>query len=630
MLAACASRPPVSPPQGTGGGAAPRDLVSNILWGDYAGSASCQRCHKAIHEAWSASPMHHMTRAPADMAAPFDGAEFRLRKDRAVMETHGDPGHESRYVRIESAQFGAHLFRVTRVIGGHHREDFAGVEVGEIGGPALVARRTERIMPVSFMLDSRTWRYKGYSVMAPERPGLRPGGVWSKTCIFCHNTVPLFSTMLGELAGPGALPYQGEIVDRLLPPSRRFRFEVTDAAGLSRAVSDELRRLGGAGEPTAAHLVDVTRARFDARHVVEIGIGCESCHGGSRAHVQNFNIAPSYEVRSPFVRQVATPGLDAKGQRAQRLTRTCARCHQVLFSRYAFTWEGALRDRDPGGSNINSGEGRDLLLGGCANAMTCVDCHDPHAPDNRARMAAIDGPAGNRICLRCHEKYATAQALEAHAHHKADGAGGVCMNCHMPKKNMSLENGLSRYHRVGSPTDRARVEGDRPIECALCHADQTVGALLTQLEKWWAKGYDRAAVVRLYGSSDARPLLSALVQGRAHEQAAALGAYRQLALPAQAGGTRTAEQLARGRALAPIIATQLLHPLPILRYYAVRALEAIFDEPSPIELYQGNDRIRDDAAAWLGKHGLAPVAAPQPAATQAPAAAPAGDDHTSD
>src|SRR5205823_14719297 len=133
---------------------------------------------------------------------------------------------------------------------------------------------------------------------------------WPKTCIFCHNTVPLLSTILGELAGPATPPYQGEIVDRLLPPARRWSFQITDDKGLAEAISAELRRLGGGGDPTARHAVDVTRARFDGRQLVEVGIGCESCHGGSRAHVEDFAVAPSYQPKSPFLRQVPVAGLN--------------------------------------------------------------------------------------------------------------------------------------------------------------------------------------------------------------------------------------------------------------------------------------------------------------------------------
>jgi predicted CXXCH cytochrome family protein len=610
LLAACAARAP-APARST---PAAGEVASNILFADYAGSEKCQRCHEEIFRSWSQSPMHHMTRHPEQASdPPFDGAEFRFKDDRARMETL----EGARYLRVESTKFGNHLYRVTRVIGGHHREDFAGVEMGA-PGPLPAGALDERVLPVSFMLDTRSWRYKGYSVMSPERPALKAGGAWQKTCIFCHNTAPLLSTILGELSGPGTPPYQGEVVDRLLPDERRWHLQISDERSLSAALGDELHRLGVGGDATPRHLVDVTRARFGARHLVEVGIGCESCHGGSRAHVENFNLAPSFELKSPFLRQQPAAGLSPSQVRAQRINRVCARCHQVLFSRYPFTWEGGLRAHvsSLGGSNINSGEARDFLLGGCSSAMTCVDCHDPHAPDNRARMDALEGGAGDRVCLRCHTKYDNVITREAHSHHRAGGAGASCMGCHMPRKNMSLDTRLSRYHRIGSPTDRARVESDRPLECALCHPDKTVGALVEKMESWWQKRYDRDALTRLYGSLEARPLEVALLSGRAHEQAAALGVLREWASNGPTGRSAV-------RTLAPLISVQLTHPYPILRYYAWRALEAALGQPPPVELHQENVRIRAQADSWLAGFGLAP---PRALPERGPGTAPGEDE----
>ena len=57
-------------------------------------------------------------------------------------------------------------------------------------------------------------------MLVGERPGLRAGGVWNQTCVFCHNTVPYFDDIWGALASARARPaYQGEVVDRLLPPN---------------------------------------------------------------------------------------------------------------------------------------------------------------------------------------------------------------------------------------------------------------------------------------------------------------------------------------------------------------------------------------------------------------------------
>jgi len=43
---------------------------------------------------------------------------------------------------------------------------------------------------------------------------------------------------------------------------------------------------------------------------------------------------------------------------------------------------------------------------------------------------------------------------------------------------------LIAYHRIGSPYDRQRVEGDRPLECALCHTDKSVAELTATMERF--------------------------------------------------------------------------------------------------------------------------------------------------
>ncbi|HMG22218.1 MAG TPA: hypothetical protein VK607_12895, partial [Kofleriaceae bacterium] len=82
VIAACGSPRAVTPtasalpPQAAAGPV----VASNILRGDYAGSAACADCHAAIYAAWEGSAMRGMTR-DADTAAiraPFDGATLQV------------------------------------------------------------------------------------------------------------------------------------------------------------------------------------------------------------------------------------------------------------------------------------------------------------------------------------------------------------------------------------------------------------------------------------------------------------------------------------------------------------------------------------------------------------------------
>ncbi len=512
--------------------------------------------------------MHRMTRDArgAEIRAPFDGDTLRFKDDTVVLERRG----EDRWVRVERPG-NSKTYRVTRVIGGRTREDFAGVEVGGHG--------EEVVLPVSYVLGTGTLRYKGYSVMVHERTTVRAGPIWSRSCIFCHNTVPEMDRLVGAIAGASAPAYQGEQVDRWLPADRRAHVRVTDEGAFATAVSAEIAQLGGVapgsgdGAPSIARrAIDVVRSGFDGGALVEVGIGCEACHGGAREHARDPRIRPSLVPVAPWLdvdlpvaktSSLPTPAMHPApadvASEAQAINRACARCHQVLFSRYPFTWEGGRRDGAAGGSHINSGEARDFLLGGCSGAMACTTCHDPHGAEPAEKLRALATPAGNATCTACHAELADRARLKEHAHHEPDGAGGSCVACHMPRKNMGLDGTLTRYHRIGSPTDPARVLGDRPLECALCHADRSVGSLVQAMEQWWPVRYPRQRLAELYGSLDANVMRATLELGKPHEQAVAMATLGA----------------ARDRSAVPLLARQLLGDYPLVREWAKRALTAI-------------------------------------------------------
>jgi predicted CXXCH cytochrome family protein len=232
--------------------------------------------------------------------------------------------------------------------------------------------------------------------------------------------------------------------------------------------------------------------------------------------------------------------------------------------------------------------------------MSCVTCHDPHGEDRREALLALATPAGNGTCTRCHTAYAAPAALRAHAHHDPAGAGGSCVACHMPRKNLGLGYALTRYHRIGSPTDAARVEGDRPLECALCHTTETVGTLVSAMERFWGKRYDRARLEALYGDLDAQPLAATLARGKPHEQATALGVLAETGAPAA----------------LPAAARQLLNPIPLVRYYARRAVDHLRGAPCDVDLDRTTPEIEAAARrcvpeAFTASGGAVPAAAPR-------------------
>ena len=261
----------------------------------------------------------------------------------------------------------------------------------------------------------------------------------------------------------------------------------------------------------------------------------------------------------------------------------------MLFSGYEPTWEGGSRHGNAGGGHINSGEARDMMLGACASKLSCVECHDPHAPDATAKLRALGGVDQDALCTKCHGDLASPSALRAHSHHEPAGEGARCLSCHMPKKNLALDGTLSRYHRIGSPNDPQRVLLDRPMECALCHGDKSVESLVATTETWWKRPYDREALRKLYGDLGSNVLLATAERGKPHEQAVAFYLLGE----------------ARTKAAVPLLAGQLTHPYPLVRGYAKRALDTIASRPIPVDIDADDAAIEAAAKAWL-------AAPPQP------------------
>ena len=227
-------------------------------------------------------------------------------------------------------------------------------------------------------------------------------------------------------------------------------------------------------------------------------------------------------------------------------------------------------------------------------------------------MEKLAGPAGNAVCTACHAQFARPAALQAHSHHDPQGAGGLCLNCHMPQKNMSLDTRLGRYHRIGSPTEAVKVESDRPLECALCHGGKSVGNLVDTMESWWGHRYDRAKLTALYGDLNQGSLLATLRNGKPHEKAVALG----LAGTAMRNGRPehrlpAGSPIGKGEWIDPadkaewvsLAAGELQDPYPLVRYYADNALVRMLGWPSPLDLHADADSLRLATAAWLHSAG---------------------------
>jgi len=208
MLAACgATTPPSQPPVAAATSPAERPITSNVTRADYVGSAACTPCHAEVAAKFEGSPMHRMTRIAetTDIHAPFDGGVFHFGAESVRFEGRG----VHRFMVVERPGEASVTYHVTKVIGGHYREDFVGQRVAAVSDDPGPSDAQEVVLPATWHFRHGEWRYKGYSVQIPERPAMSVGPPWAKSCIFCHNTEPYLSTILDDLGHYAKKTYQG-------------------------------------------------------------------------------------------------------------------------------------------------------------------------------------------------------------------------------------------------------------------------------------------------------------------------------------------------------------------------------------------------------------------------------------
>ncbi|MBL8626355.1 MAG: ammonia-forming cytochrome c nitrite reductase subunit c552 [Myxococcales bacterium] len=439
-----APAPPPAPPAPPAPPITGADAPSNVTDADYVGPATCARCHAEQAAGWRAG-LHVTMTQPATRAAvrgAFDGrtlaygggqVRFAWRDDHPVME-------------MVDAGGAARRFRVTRTIGSRALQEYVGVLEGD---PAAVEVR----LPFGWWRARAGWYPQPYydswfddeyAAGAPRFDAFAPPTeAWADRCAWCHNTYPFALRAARPDVGVG--------------PER-------DLAPMPPLITDN-------------HL--------PIERLVTVGISCESCHFGGRAHAAHpDDTPPVFAPRGPTV--VAAPGsaLPPADRDDPRTTvAICAQCHSTPSPRF------------PDGSAArNSSEALALAAGACASAIRCVDCHEPHTPSPAS--GAPDQPAHVAACTRCHADLADPAAARAHARH--DPAAASCLDCHMPR----LVQGIGTYvrsHHISSPTDARMLAAGAPNACNLCHLDRSIAWTARALAGWGARRRPTAAWRAAYG-----------------------------------------------------------------------------------------------------------------------------------
>lgn len=231
---------------------------------------------------------------------------------------------------------------------------------------------------------------------------------------------------------------------------------------------------------------------------IEIGVGCEACHGPGDAHVAWANgNAPAQS--SPF------PGLSEKGllvefakEHVETEIQQCAGCHSR---------REPFQDGNPlPGTPYHDAYRLALLRDGLYHAdgqildevyvygsflqskmyergVTCSNCHDPHSAALRAE--------GNAICTQCHSPASNSEfpSLTAklyddpsHHFHESGSDGAQCVSCHMIERiYMGIDGRRDHSFRVPRPDLSASI--GTPNACNDCHTGQSADWAAEELEK---------------------------------------------------------------------------------------------------------------------------------------------------
>ena len=538
------------------------------------------RCHAEIYAAWRGSPMHQMTRLPA---GDRDRRARRGRSGSASARRFASRttrrGSSSATARATSSS----RRRSTASTATASRASSAAATARTSPASRSASRRARRELLSAGLVRLRDAQLPSQGLLGAGGRAARPARgrrLEARPASSATTRVPYFDALWGELArtGRARLPGRGRRSLAAARAALRVRGHRRGGAGgaararARRARSRARRRRAAARERRSAR---GARARHHAScgatsapaHFVEIGIGCEACHGGSREHVERSARAarlraaqrvPAARGRRPRAASRRAPRRSTAPARAA--TRCCSRATRSP-GRAACAAAGA-----PGGSSITSGEARDFLLGGCARQMACATCHDPHARGSARRARALATPAGNARVRRAATRSTPRPRRCARTPTTIRRAPAArCVACHMPRKNMGLGYALTRYHRIGSP-DRRRARRARSAARvrALPRRQAASRRWSTTWSAWWGKRYDRARAARLYG--DAR-----------RERAARDAGARQAARAGAGDGGAGRARVTRGAAAA--IARQLANPFPLVRYYARRAVDTLRGAP---------------------------------------------------
>lgn len=261
-------------------------------------------------------------------------------------------------------------------------------------------------------------------------------------------------------------------------------------------------------------------ATSDTRSM-ELGIGCEACHGPGEKHVAKNQMPLARYLHRAAGKKDETIVNPAKLE-AKASSQVCGNCHGIKWIPGQLAWkeEGfpyrpgedldattpiarpARTDLQPWLEAAMKSEprfkedrfwpdgivrvsGRDfngMLESACYQKgdLSCLSCHSMHHSNPKDMLKR--NMEGNEACFQCHGDYRS--KIVEHTRHRADSTGSLCYNCHMPHVTYGLLKGI-RNHFIESPKVETTLKTQRPLACNLCHIDKSLGWSARHMTEWY-------------------------------------------------------------------------------------------------------------------------------------------------
>lgn len=435
---------------------------SNILPADYVGPASCADCHQKHYHLWSQHPHRRMNQLanPESVKGNFNNVLAKFPIGDVLFSRDGEGKYHMTV--LQQGQVRRH-YEVTRTVGSRFMQFYIGKQLKgpEPEGHAIYQ---EHMLPFSFWFKLQRWLPRQYFDADGEeklhhglpqvealthQPEIRS---YTAVCMNCHNTFPYAY----RIFNPSFVGFPDATVAATLKP-------------LSEALAGTVDV-----KPSVESFFQLNAKLEPEKHLVTLGISCESCHFGGREHAENekkIRFLPT----SPYTRVI-----DKREDRHHTSDRknpvtvlgVCVQCHS-----------GNARLYPNGAAQTNSREGLDFHRGFCTTKMKCTHCHEPHTAGEPS-----GGPTNPRhlaTCTSCHPRYQDKAFAQAHSQHPV-GANVNCLDCHMPRYTQGLDE-LIRTHRICHPVEEPMVAAGSANACNLCHLDKSTRWTLNELEKGWGK-----------------------------------------------------------------------------------------------------------------------------------------------